>query len=84
MVDQSFNLETMAQTSQSSGSFERLRSYPFHTDPEFANGLAIIMGHPGTPATAVEMEREDDLVLQAKCFFFSRYRIMIKLPEVTY
>lgn len=53
--------------------FERLRSYPFHADLEFANGLSIILGHPGTPATQTEIEREDDLVLQAKCFFFSRY-----------
>ncbi|KAJ5482415.1 hypothetical protein N7475_001227 [Penicillium sp. IBT 31633x] len=52
--------------------FERLQSYPFSLDPEFANGLSIILGHPDTPATAVEMNRDDDLVLQAKCFFFSR------------
>lgn len=63
----------MAQPSQSSGIFEELRSYQFHADPEFANGLAIILGHPGTPATEVEMNQENDLVLQAKCFFFSRY-----------
>ena len=53
--------------------FERLQSYPFSSDPEFANGLSIILGHPETPATEVEMNRDDDLVLQAKCFFFSRY-----------
>ena len=52
---------------------ERLRSYPFHTDPEFASGLSTILGHPDTPATEDEINREDDLVLQAKCFFFSRY-----------
>ncbi|KAJ5775973.1 uncharacterized protein N7511_000984 [Penicillium nucicola] len=52
--------------------FERLRSYSFHTDPEFANGLSIILGHPNTPATEAEMNQDDDLVLQAKCFFFSR------------
>ncbi|OQD73431.1 hypothetical protein PENDEC_c015G02314 [Penicillium decumbens] len=61
------------QSLQSPDSFEKLQSYSFHTDPEFANGLAIILGHPGTPATQEEMNREDDLVLQAKCFFFSRY-----------
>lgn len=53
--------------------FERLQSYPFSADPEFANGLAIILGHPETPASEAEMTRDDDLVLQAKCFFFSRY-----------
>ncbi|KAJ5095182.1 hypothetical protein N7532_007473 [Penicillium argentinense] len=61
----------MAQTTPGS-SFERLQSYPFHEDAEFANGLAIILGHPETPASEAEMNREDDLVLQAKCFFFSR------------
>ena len=63
----------MAMGSKSLSSFERLRLYPFETDPEFANGLAIILGHPGTPATKAEMNRGDDLVLQAKCFFFSRF-----------
>lgn len=53
--------------------FERLQSYPFSSDPEFANGLSIILGHPETPASEAEMNRDDDLVLQAKCFFFSRY-----------
>lgn len=52
--------------------FEKLRDYPFQNDLEFANGLALILGHPSTPATEAEMNREDDLVLQAKCFFFSR------------
>jgi hypothetical protein len=61
------------QTFQTPDSFEKLHSYSFQTDSEFANGLAIILGHPGTPATQEEMNREDDLVLQAKCFFFSRY-----------
>lgn len=55
--------------------FERLRSYPFSTDSEFANGLSIILGHPGSPANETEINREDDLVLQAKCFYFSRYGI---------
>ncbi|KAJ5796668.1 uncharacterized protein N7518_005208 [Penicillium psychrosexuale] len=61
----------MAQASQAQ-IFERLHSYPFISDPEFANGLSIILGHPDTPATEVEMNRDDDLVLKAKCFFFSR------------
>ncbi|KAJ5576346.1 hypothetical protein N7535_003272 [Penicillium sp. DV-2018c] len=52
--------------------FERLLNYSFDSDPEFANGLSIILGHPDTPATKAEMNRDDDLVLQAKCFFFSR------------
>ncbi|KAJ5794431.1 hypothetical protein N7457_001030 [Penicillium paradoxum] len=52
--------------------FQRLQSYSFSLDPEFANGLSIILGHPDTPATEEEINRDDDLVLQAKCFFFSR------------
>ncbi|KAJ1706923.1 hypothetical protein NYO67_10907 [Aspergillus flavus] len=52
--------------------YEKLRYYPFHTDREFAKGLAIILGHPDTPATETEIGRIDDLVLQAKCFYFSR------------
>ncbi|KAJ5907998.1 hypothetical protein N7495_000680 [Penicillium taxi] len=57
---------------QSTEIFEQLRSYRFTEDPEFANGLAIILGHPDRKATAEEINQEDDLVLQAKCFFFSR------------
>ncbi|KGO71143.1 hypothetical protein PITC_080590 [Penicillium italicum] len=61
----------MAQSSEAQV-FERLQCYSFTSDPEFANGLSIILGHPNTPATEVEINRDDDLVLQAKCFFFSR------------
>ncbi|KAJ5686197.1 hypothetical protein N7536_008816 [Penicillium majusculum] len=61
----------MAQSSEAQV-FERLHTYSFTSDLEFANGLSIILGHPDTPATEVEMNRDDDLVLQAKCFFFSR------------
>jgi hypothetical protein len=57
--------------------FERVQSYSFHTDPEFANGLSTILGHPETPATEAEINRDDDLVLQAKCFFFSRYSCIV-------
>jgi hypothetical protein len=53
--------------------FKKLNSYPFRTDVEFAKGLSIILGHPDNPATEAEIDREDDLVLQAKCFYFSRY-----------
>lgn len=54
------------------GLFEQLKSYPFNRDAEFAKGLAIILGHPETPASDAEVSREDDIVLQAKCFYFSR------------
>jgi hypothetical protein len=52
--------------------FDQLIAYPFCTDLEFRKGLAVILGHPGVPATDEEIGREDDLVLQAKCFYFSR------------
>lgn len=64
--------EVQLQASQAS-LFEKLESYPFNTDPEFANGLSIILGHPDFPASETEVNRDDDLVLQAKCFYFSRY-----------
>ena len=66
------NQMTQHQPSQTT-LFEKLRSYPFSTDSEFSNGLSIILGHPGSPANEAEVNREDDLVLQAKCFYFSRY-----------
>ncbi|BCS27506.1 DUF5572 domain-containing protein [Aspergillus puulaauensis] len=52
--------------------FEQLRTYPFTKDREFATGLAIILGHPETPASEGEITRNDDLVLQAKCYYFTR------------
>lgn len=64
-------IEPQSRASQAS-LFERLKSYPFNTDPEFANGLSIILGHPDAPASETEVNRDDDLILQAKCFYFSR------------
>ncbi|KAL4915573.1 hypothetical protein BDW62DRAFT_188138 [Aspergillus aurantiobrunneus] len=52
--------------------FERLSAYQFTADREFATGLAIILGHPETPASEEEITRNDDLVLQAKCYYFTR------------
>jgi hypothetical protein len=53
--------------------YEKLHEYPFADDPEFGKGLSIILGHPEAPgASRDEVKREDDLVLQAKCFYFSR------------
>ena len=50
--------------------FSSIRSYPFEKDPEFQKGLSLILGHS---ATDEEVNSDDDLVLQAKCFYFSRY-----------
>lgn len=60
-------------SSRASDVFANLQAYPFHTDLEFRSGLSIILGHPEKPATDAEVDAESDLVLQAKCFFFSRY-----------
>jgi hypothetical protein len=49
-----------------------LSSYPFVQDPEYQVGLATILGHPETPATAEEIEQNVDLVLQVQCFYFAR------------
>ena len=56
--------------------FERMSTYPFTSDPEFSAGLATILGHPATPASEEEMNRNNDLVLQAKCYYFSRYALL--------
>ncbi|KAJ5495597.1 hypothetical protein N7539_000713 [Penicillium diatomitis] len=61
--------------------FESLRAYSFTSDSEFANGLAIILNHPGTPASEEEITRDDDLVMKAKCYFFSRYDIGILVRQ---
>ncbi len=67
--------------------FEQLRTYPFTKDREFAAGLAIILGHPETPASEEEIARDDDLVLQAKCYYFTRYApckrwVMVPNPDI--
>ncbi|KAI1906653.1 hypothetical protein LOZ53_005039 [Ophidiomyces ophidiicola] len=52
--------------------YQQLHSYPFSTDTEFKLGLAMILRQPGTPATEEQINRTDDLVLRAKCFYYSR------------
>ncbi|KAK2871609.1 hypothetical protein FQN49_003012 [Arthroderma sp. PD_2] len=52
--------------------YQKLSSYSFTADPEFKLGLAVILGQPGTPATDEQINRTDDLVLKAKCFYFSK------------
>ncbi|PYH40630.1 DUF5572 domain-containing protein [Aspergillus saccharolyticus JOP 1030-1] len=52
--------------------FKRIKSFPFEEDDEFAHGLSIILGHPDILASKAEIERDDDITLQAKCFYFSR------------
>ncbi|GES65618.1 hypothetical protein ATEIFO6365_0012001000 [Aspergillus terreus] len=63
--------------------FEKLKAYPFTADREFAKGLAIILQHPDVPASEDEVNRTDDLVLQAKCFYFSRKENLPKAIDFT-
>lgn len=65
--------QSQSQSSDNTTTYQSLKSYPFKTDPEFATGLSIILSHPQTPASESEIDRDDDLVLQAKCFFYSRW-----------
>ncbi|KAL6233898.1 hypothetical protein BDW75DRAFT_231607 [Aspergillus navahoensis] len=65
--------------------FEQLSTYPFSADREFAAGLAIILGHPETPASEEEIARDDDLVLQAKCYYYTRMNnLALPLDVATY
>jgi hypothetical protein len=52
--------------------FDKVDNYPFHSDIEFKAGLGEILGHPKVPASEEEVNREDDLVLQAKLFYVAR------------
>lgn len=79
--DIQFTMEISAQPADSSPSqlngadgelYQQLHSYPFTSDPEFKLGLAVILRQPGTPASDERINRTDDLVLKAKCFYFSR------------
>ncbi|KAL4959892.1 DUF5572 domain-containing protein [Aspergillus stella-maris] len=63
--------------------FERIATYPFTSDPEFSAGLATILGHPTTPASREEINRNDDLVLQAKCYYFNRKEKLSQPLDVT-
>jgi hypothetical protein len=69
------NADTAEDQRSETEIFEQLRSYPFTLDREFAQGLAIILGHPEVPASEEETSRSDDLVLQAKCYYFARYAL---------
>ncbi|KAL4927820.1 DUF5572 domain-containing protein [Aspergillus undulatus] len=85
-----------APTSESQQSqadlFEQITAYSFTSDPEFATGLAIILGHPETPASEEEITRSDDLVLQAKCYYYSSpapdkkavlYTVMVFIDQIS-
>ncbi|KAK5951101.1 hypothetical protein OHC33_007854 [Knufia fluminis] len=52
--------------------YRRISSYPFHSDSDYQLGLAAILGHPETPPTAADLASNQDLVLQAQCFYLAR------------
>lgn len=52
--------------------FLALSQYPFDTDAEYLMGLSTILGHPSASPSSSELAQNSDLVLQAKCFYFSR------------
>ena len=67
--------QSAAQAQSLSSQYEALSNFhntPVDTDPSFLSGLATILGHPETPVTAEEVAAQPDLVLQAKCFYFTR------------
>jgi len=52
--------------------YHRISSYPFHSDQDYQLGLAAILGHPETLSTPTEIASNQDLVLQAQCFYLAR------------
>jgi hypothetical protein len=52
--------------------FQHLEAYPWSTDAEFQSGLRAILGST-PPREAQEGSQQDELILQAKCFYYSRY-----------
>ncbi|RAO67118.1 uncharacterized protein BHQ10_003130 [Talaromyces amestolkiae] len=49
-----------------------IHTYDFSSDLEFRKGLGIILGHP-EPASDADVASNNDVVLQAKCFYISRH-----------
>lgn len=49
-----------------------IHTYDFSSDLEFRKGLGIILGHP-EPASDADVASNNDVVLQAKCFYISRF-----------
>ncbi|KIW18299.1 hypothetical protein PV08_02587 [Exophiala spinifera] len=64
--------------------YQGLFTYPFDTDQEYQAGLATILGHPETPVTSDELIDKKELVLQARCFYFSRKFALPPIDPVAY
>lgn len=74
-LDTSTNTDTDITTATTTTKlYEYIASYNFSSDLEFRKGLGTILGHPETPVSDSELLKEDDnVVLQAKCFYISRF-----------
>ncbi|RMZ83914.1 hypothetical protein DV737_g1522, partial [Chaetothyriales sp. CBS 132003] len=59
-------------TTSQSALYTRFHAHPFATDDEYQAGLSSILGHPGTPTTAAELDANPGLVLNAKLFYFAQ------------
>jgi hypothetical protein len=57
-------------------------TYDFSSDLEFRKGLGTILGHPAQPASDAEVVSGDDVVLQAKCFYISRFVLSNSINDV--
>ncbi|EFR01161.1 hypothetical protein MGYG_04165 [Nannizzia gypsea CBS 118893] len=74
-----------SSTSDSIDIYQTLSSYSFTEDPEFKLGLAVILGQPGTPATDEQINRTGDLIIKAKCFYFSKkFAIQPPINHISY
>lgn len=58
--------------SQKNSMFEAVRAYDFSNDSEFKAGLASILGHSTEGPSTEELSQQQDLTLQAQCFYYSR------------
>lgn len=64
--------EQSSSPPEEAGIYNFIHKYDFSSDLEFRKGLGIILGHP-EPASDAEIASNDDVVLQAKCFYISRF-----------
>lgn len=69
----------LAPTEHNDQLYQRVLTYPFHTDTDYLLGLAAILGHPESPPTDSELRENEDLVQQAQCFYLAR---KFNLPEI--
>ena len=65
--------------------YRDLITYPFFRNTEFVSGLAAIFGHPETPCSPEEIQQNDDMVQEAKLFYYAqRYKVAIPLSLASF